>query len=135
MKVNVQAAKLFAALTFFLFVAFNIPGRLVVDDTTTSWIAVSVPEPERFAEKIPWMKPATLNRGWPWIYQSETGYHFITKEGRNLLLPKPDRSSFWQRTSIPLIAANLAVSAFFAIIIQWVFHMFGRGDSRDASSN
>ena len=135
MKVNVRAAKLFAALTFFLFVAFNIPGRLVVDGTTKSWFAVSVPGPERFADKIPWMKPARLNRGWPWVFQSETGYHFITKEGRNLLLPKPDRPSFWQRTSIPLVAANVAVSGFFAIIIQLVFRMFGRGNSGDVSSN
>ena len=69
MKVNVRAAKLFAALTFFLFVAFNIPGRLVVDGTTKSWFAVSVPGPERFADKIPWMKPARLNRGWPWVFR------------------------------------------------------------------
>lgn len=133
MKADAQAIKLFAALTGCLFVVFNLPGRLVVDGTTKSWFATSVPEPERFADMIRWPKPARarLIRGWPWVFHSETGYHFITKEGRNLLLPEPDRPSFWQRTAIPLVAADLAVSAFLAIILQLAFRAFHRNDSRN----
>ncbi len=122
---KLDAVKLFLVLTAFVFVALNVPGRLVVDGTTKTWFAFSVPEQVQsyYWSKMSGPPPAQLKRGWPWVFQADRGYEFITKEGRTLFLSDPNSPSVWQRLSICIILANLAVSSALALIIQSSFYM------------
>jgi hypothetical protein len=131
MKVDIRMLKLFLAITFFLFVIFNVPGRLIVDGTTKSWFTFSVPEEVRFAYNTrPGMTTAYLKRGWPCVFQNEVGYPFITKEGRNLFLPKPDSPGLWQQISIPLALANLIVSGILALMSVTALYLLDRWVTR-----
>jgi hypothetical protein len=126
MKIGSPAVGEYAVLTLFLFAVYNIPARLIVDGVTESWFTFSVPEPERFADKMPYLTSAQLKRGWPWAFQDETGYPFVTKEGRELFLPKPNSPPLWRQLSIPRLLGDIAASCILAIMVEAVYGMLDR---------
>jgi hypothetical protein len=102
-----------------VFAVLNFQVRMTVDGETWKW-STTVPQPERFTQDIRTSPDSRMIRGWPWVYQRESGWQFTTKEGNKLFLPESTTLSFWQRISILAILADFAVLCGAVQVASWL---------------